>query len=60
MDDETPEMEQVSLQMRQVMKAWTQDPENEILRSRYRDLQRRYQQLFTAYKRAQQQNGIAG
>ena len=57
MDDETPEMEELTQQMRSVMAAWVADPENAVLRQQYRDLQRRYQRLFLDYKRAQR-NGV--
>ena len=60
MDDETPEMEEVTAEMRRVMAAWTADPNNEVLKRQYRDLQRRYQKLFTDYKRSQLGgNGVA-
>jgi hypothetical protein len=58
MDDETPEMEALTQQMRAVMAAWVADPENTVLKQQYRDLQRRYQRLFLTYKRAQR-NGLA-
>ncbi len=59
MDDETPEMEELTQQMRQVMAAWVADPDNSDLKRRYKDLQARYQRLFTAYKRGQRRNGVA-
>ena len=57
MDDETPEMEDLTQQMRSVMAAWVADPENQLLRQQYRDLQRRYQRLFLEYKTGQR-NGV--
>jgi hypothetical protein len=59
MDDETPEMEKLTQQMRAVMAAWVADPNNRMLKQQYRDLQRRYQRLFLDYKRAQR-NGVTG
>ncbi|MBV9327408.1 MAG: hypothetical protein JO352_27010 [Chloroflexi bacterium] len=53
MDDETPEMEQLTQDMRSVMAAWVEDPNNTVLKQRYRDLQARYQRLFLEYKRGQ-------
>jgi hypothetical protein len=53
MDDETPEMEKLTQQMRAVMAAWVADPNNDLLKQEYRDLQRRYQRLFLDYKRLQ-------
>ena len=57
MDDETPEMEALTQQMRSVMAAWVADPDNVLLKQQYRDLQRRYQRLFLAYKSGQR-NGV--
>jgi hypothetical protein len=59
MDDESPEMEQLTQEMRTAMAAWVADPNNEFLRQQYRDLQRRYQRLFLELKRGQR-NGVAG
>jgi hypothetical protein len=53
MDDETPEMEQLTQEMRSVMAAWVAEPKNDALKQQYRDLQRRYQRLFLEYKRGQ-------
>ena len=58
MDDETPEMEKLTQQMRAAMAAWVADPNNDLLKQQYRDLQRRYQRLFLDYKRLQR-NGLA-
>jgi hypothetical protein len=59
MDDETPEMEKLTQQMRSAMAAWVAEPGNDLLKQEYRDLQRRYQRLFLDYKRTQR-NGVAG
>lgn len=59
MDDETPEMEVISQQMRVAMAAWVADPSNAVLKRQYRDLQRRYQRLFLEYKRDQRLDGVA-
>jgi hypothetical protein len=59
MDDETPEMEQLTEQMRAVMAAWVSDPRNEALKRQYRELQKRYQRLFTEHKRGQLRDGVA-
>ena len=58
MDDETPEMEKLTLQMRAAMAAWVADPNNETLKRQYRELQRRYQRLFLDFKKVQR-NGVA-
>jgi hypothetical protein len=52
-DDETPEMEKLTQEMRAVMAAWVAEPNSDLLKQQYRDLQRRYQRLFLDYKRAQ-------
>lgn len=61
MDDETPEMEELTQQMRTVMAAWVAEPNNEVLKQRFTELQARYQRLFLQYKREQRGgvNGIA-
>ncbi len=58
MDDETPEMEQLTQEMRTAMSAWVADPRNAMLKRQYRELQRRYQRLFLEHKRGQR-NGVA-
>jgi hypothetical protein len=58
MDDETPEMETLTQEMRAAMSAWVADPSNAALKRQYRDLQRRYQRLFLEQKRGQR-NGVA-
>jgi hypothetical protein len=59
MDDETPEMEHLTQEMRAAMEAWVKEPDNETLKQQYRDLQRRYQRLFLEHKRLQR-DGVAG
>jgi len=59
MDDETPEMEKLTQQMRAAMSAWVVEPNNIGLKQQYRELQRRYQRLFLDYKR-NQRNGVSG
>lgn len=59
MDDETPEMEKLTQEMRVAMAAWVADPGNLTLKQQYRELQRRYQRLFLEHKRGQT-NGVPG
>jgi hypothetical protein len=59
MDDETPEMEQLTQEMRSTMAAWVAEPNNDVLRQQYRELQRRYQRLFLDYKRGQRDGAPA-
>jgi len=58
MDDETPEMEELTRELRAVMAEWVAEPSNNTLRQQYRDLQRRYQRLFLEFKRGQRTNGV--
>ena len=58
MDDETPEMEKLTQELRAAMAAWVADPSNTLLKRQYKDLQRRYQRLFLDHKRGQR-NGVA-
>jgi hypothetical protein len=60
MDDETPEMEKLTQHMRATMAAWVAEPNNNLLKQQYRDLQRRYQRLFLDYKRTQRNGAAAG
>jgi hypothetical protein len=57
-DDETPEMEKLTQELRAAMAAWVADPNNPLLKRQYRDLQRQYQRLFLELKRGQT-NGVA-
>ena len=59
MDDETPEMEVISQQMRAAMAAWIADPANHSLKREFQNLQQRYQRLFLEYKRMQRTDGVA-
>ena len=58
MDDQTPEMEKLSQEMRVAMAAWVAEPGNALLKQQYRELQRRYQRLFLDLKRGQR-DGLA-
>ncbi|GAC1322464.1 MAG: hypothetical protein NVSMB2_19790 [Chloroflexota bacterium] len=58
MDDETPEMEKLTQQLRAALAAWVAEPNNETLKRQYRELQRRYQRLFLDHKKVQR-NGVA-
>jgi hypothetical protein len=58
MDDETPEMEKLTQEMRAAMAAWVADPSNTLLKRQFKEVQRRYQRLFLEFKRGQT-NGVA-
>jgi hypothetical protein len=59
MDDETPEMEKLTQEMRAAMAAWVAEPNNPLLRQQYRELQRRYQRLFLDFKRGQRNGAVS-
>jgi hypothetical protein len=54
MDDETPDMEQMTDEMRLIMRAWIDDPTNEALKARYQQLQDAYQRAFLTVKKGAQ------
>jgi hypothetical protein len=58
MDDETPEMEKLTQELRAVMAAWVAEPSNDVLKQQYRDLQRQYQRLFLEHKRLQRDGAV--
>jgi hypothetical protein len=58
MDDETPEMEKLTQELRAAMAAWVAEPSNAQLKRRYKALQQQYQRLFLVFKRGQT-NGVA-
>jgi hypothetical protein len=58
MDDETPEMEKLTQELRAAMSAWVADPTNTQLKRQYKALQQQYQRLFLEFKRGQT-NGVA-
>ena len=51
-------MEQLTQDMRAAMAAWVAEPNNQLLKQQYRELQRRYQRLFLEHKRMQR-DGVA-
>jgi hypothetical protein len=58
MDDETPEMEKLTQELRAAMADWVADPSNARLKRQYKALQQQYQRLFLEFKRGQT-NGVA-
>jgi hypothetical protein len=54
MDDETTRMEEITTEMREVMRAWIANPDNAALKERYTLLQETYQRAFLTLKEAQQ------
>ncbi len=54
MDDQTPEMEKMSQEMRELMAAWLANPDNATIKARYQAVHARYQRMYDEYKRSQQ------
>ena len=48
MDDETPAMEAITTEMREIMRAWIDAPDDAALKERYSALQAAYQRAFLA------------
>ena len=46
MDDETPEMEAITTEMREIMRAWIETPDDAALKAHYSALQAAYQRAF--------------
>lgn len=53
MDDQNPEMERTSAEMRELMRLWLDNPDNEEIKRRFQDVHARYQRMFLAYKKGQ-------
>ncbi len=53
MDDQTPEMEKLSQQLRDLMAAWLAQPDNQAIKARYQSVHARYQRMFVEYKKSQ-------
>jgi len=58
MDDQTPEMERVTAEMRELMRLWLQDPDNQELKRRLEEAHTIYQRMFLSYRKGQA--GVAG
>lgn len=60
MDDQTPEMERVTSEMRELMRLWIANPDNMELKRRYENAQAAYQRMFLSYKMAQRDGAVQG
>lgn len=54
MDNQSPEMEKLSYDLRDLMRAWVEHPDNEELKARYQAAQAEYQKLLLAWKKGQE------
>jgi hypothetical protein len=50
MDNQSPEMEKLSHELRALMRAWIEHPQNEALKARYTEAQQEYQRLREAWQ----------
>ena len=50
MDNQSPEMEKLSHELRVLMRAWIEHPDNEELKARYTAAQNEYQRLRLAWQ----------
>ena len=53
MDNQSPEMEKLSYELRDLMAAWIANPDNEDLKVRYKAAHAQYQEMRTAWIEAQ-------
>jgi hypothetical protein len=53
MDNQSPEMEKLSHELRALMRAWVEHPENEGLKARYVEAQEKYQRLREAWQNSE-------
>ena len=54
MDNQSPEMEKLSHDLRDLMRAWIEHPDNEALKARYVAAQAEYQPLREAWQHGEQ------
>ena len=53
MDNQSPEMEKLSHDLRDLMRAWIENPDNEDLKARYTAAQNEYQRLRENWQKHQ-------
>jgi len=54
MDNQSPEMEKLSHTLRDLMRAWIEDPDNEVLKAHYKAAQAHYQQMREEWLQSQE------
>lgn len=54
MDNQSPEMEKLSYELRDLMAAWIANPDNEELRNRYKAAHAKYQEMRAAWLEEQE------
>jgi hypothetical protein len=55
MDNQSPEMEKLSHELRALMAAWIEHPDNEMLKARYTAVQEEYQRLREVWEQSQRE-----
>jgi hypothetical protein len=53
MDNQTPEMEKLSHELRALMRAWVEHPDNEELKVRYKAAHAHYQEMLMTWKKGE-------
>lgn len=53
MDNQSPEMEKLSHDLRDLMRAWIENPDNEELKTRYKAAQAHYQKMLMEWKKGE-------
>ena len=53
MDNQSPEMEKLSYELRDLMAAWLANPDNKEIKARYERVHARYQRMLLEYKKGQ-------
>jgi hypothetical protein len=54
MDNQSPEMEKLSHDLRDLMRVWIENPDNEAIKARYKALHAEYQEMLLAWKKGQE------
>ena len=58
MDEQTPEMERVTAEMRQLMRLWIENPDDVEIKKRFQEAHSTYQRMFLAFRK-DQTDGVA-
>jgi hypothetical protein len=53
MDNQSPEMEKLSYDLRDLMRAWIENPDNEDLKARYKAAHAHYQHMLMEFKKGE-------
>lgn len=53
MDNQSPEMEKLSYDLRDLMRAWIENPDNEEIKARYKAVHAQYQEMLMEFKKGE-------